>query len=64
MLSKSQARAFFLGGTFLFSAIFVFLTVDTLRQTDSRTNAQNITEDVLKGKEIWEKTIVWDAILC
>ncbi|TGK86247.1 cytochrome c [Leptospira bourretii] len=55
MLSKSQARAFFLGGTFLFSAIFVFLTVDTLRQNDFRTNAQNMTADVLKGKEIWEK---------
>lgn len=55
MLSKSQARAFFLGGTFLFSAIFVFLTVDTLRQNDSRTNVQNMTSDVLKGKEIWEK---------
>ncbi|PJZ35909.1 nitric oxide reductase [Leptospira levettii] len=55
MLSKSQARAFFLGGTFLFGAIFVFLTIDTLRQNDTRTNAQNLTEDVLKGKEIWEK---------
>ncbi len=55
MLSKSQARAFFLGGTFFFSSIFVFLTIDTLRQNDSRTNAQNLTEDVLKGKEIWEK---------
>ena len=55
MLSKSQARAFFLGGTFLFSAIFVFLTIDSVRQNDTRTNAQNLTEDVLKGKEIWEK---------
>lgn len=55
MLSKSQARAFFLGGTFLFSAIFVFLTIDSVRQNDARTNAQYLTEDVLKGKEIWEK---------
>lgn len=31
MLSKSQARAFFVGGTALFSVIFLGLTVDTLR---------------------------------
>lgn len=55
MLSKSQARAFFLGGTLFFSAVFLFLTVDTLRQNDVRTNAQNLSPDVIKGKEVWEK---------
>ena len=55
MLSKSQARAFFLGGTLFFSAIFIFLTVDTLQQTSARTNSQNLSAEVLKGKEIWEK---------
>lgn len=54
MLSKSQARAFFLGGTLFFSAIFLFLTVDSLRQNDARTNADQMTESVLKGKLIWE----------
>ncbi|MDZ4728244.1 MAG: c-type cytochrome [Leptospira sp.] len=55
MLSKSQARAFFLGGTILFSVIFLALTVDTVRQTAARTNAVNLTESVVRGKEIWEK---------
>ncbi|TGL62936.1 cytochrome c [Leptospira ognonensis] len=54
MLSKSQARAFFLGGTLFFSVVFLALTVDTIRQTDARTNASNLTESVIKGKEIWE----------
>jgi nitric oxide reductase subunit C len=54
MLSKSQARAFFLGGTFIFSAVFIILTVDTVRQTGARTNSENLTETVLKGKLIWE----------
>lgn len=54
MLSKSQARAFFLGGTLFFSVVFLGLTVDTIRQTDARTNASKLTDSVLKGKEIWE----------
>ncbi len=54
MLSKSQARAFFLGGTLLFAAIFIGLTVDTILQNDKRTNSQNLTESVKRGKEIWE----------
>ncbi|MCC5813215.1 MAG: c-type cytochrome [Leptospira sp.] len=54
MLSKSQARAFFLGGTLFFSAIFIFLTVDSVRQNDKRTNADKLTPQVLEGKKIWE----------
>jgi Cytochrome c553 len=55
MLSKSQARMFFLGGTFLFSAIFIGLTVDTHRQLPERTHTKDLTEDVVKGKRIWEE---------
>lgn len=55
MLSKSQARAFFLGGTFLFSALFIGLTIDTVRQTAERTREQNMSPAVLRGKLIWEK---------
>lgn len=54
MLSKSQARAFFLGGTALFSLLFLGLTVDTVRQNAGRTNQQNMTPSVLRGKLIWE----------
>lgn len=54
MLSKSQARAFFVGGTALFSAIFLGLTVDTLRQVPKQTNEHKMTAQVVHGKEIWE----------
>lgn len=54
MLSKSQARAFFLGGTLLFSVVFLGLTVDTVRQTAARTNAQALDPVVLHGKQLWE----------
>lgn len=55
MLSKSQARAFFVGGTFLFSAIFLWLTVDTLRQVPKQTNLENMTASVVRGKYLFEK---------
>lgn len=55
MLSKSQARAFFLGGTVLFSAVFLGLTIDTHMQMAERTNEQNLSESVIRGKEIWER---------
>ncbi len=54
MLSKSQARAFFLGGTGLFSAAFLALTVDTHKRVPDQTNANQITPAVERGKRIWE----------
>lgn len=54
MLSKSQARLFFLGGTAFFSAIFLLLTVDTMRQVPEQTNEDQLTPQVVAGKEIWE----------
>lgn len=55
MLSKSQARAFFIGGTVLFSSVFLFLTADTLQQNRTRTHEDELTELVKAGKKIWEK---------
>lgn len=54
MLSKSQARAFFFGGTGLFAIAFIALTIDSMRQLPHQTKAQNITEPVKRGKAIWE----------
>ncbi|MFT5679186.1 MAG: nitric oxide reductase subunit C [Myxococcota bacterium] len=54
MLSKSQARVFFLGATLGFSGVFLWLTVDTLRQVPERSHEENLTESVIRGKEIWE----------
>ena len=54
MLSKKQARTFFLGGTILFFALFIGLTIDTHRHIPKQTNAHLITPEVVKGKHIWE----------
>lgn len=55
MLSKSQARLFFVSGTLLFSGVFLFLTVDTLMAIPAQTHAQNITPEVKRGKHIFDK---------
>ncbi|MCA9581640.1 MAG: cytochrome c [Myxococcales bacterium] len=54
MLSKSAARAFFLGGTFLCSAVFIGLTVDTFGKIPKQTRSADLTASVVRGKEIWE----------
>ena len=54
MLSKSQAKIFFLGGTGVFSAAFLSLTFDTHRKVPSQTHADKITPAVTRGKHIWE----------
>ncbi|RKX34911.1 MAG: cytochrome c [Verrucomicrobia bacterium] len=55
MLSKRQARVFFLGGTFLFSGIFLVLSIDTMRRVPKQTNAEGLTPEVVAGKRIWER---------
>lgn len=54
MLSKSQARLFFIVGTIFFSGIFLWLTIDTINKVPAQTNAQNISPEVNRGKIIWE----------
>jgi nitric oxide reductase subunit C len=54
MLSKSQARLFFAVATGGFSFVFLGLTVDTLMQVPERSNSDEITEEVIHGKELWE----------
>ncbi len=55
MLSKSQARAFFLIGTGICTAAFVGLTVDTLRRIPDQTNAAGLSEQVVRGKVLWDQ---------
>ena len=55
MLSKSAARAFFFIGTIGFSAIFLGLTIDTIRRVPEQTKQHNITPQVVQGKHLWEK---------
>ena len=54
MLSKKQARAFFLGGTLVTFLIFIGLTVFSLSEGNDQTNIENLTESVVRGKKIWE----------
>jgi nitric oxide reductase subunit C len=55
MLSKSQAKTFFLVGTFLCGGAFIGLTVDTLRQIPKLTHAENMTESVIRGKHLFDR---------
>jgi nitric oxide reductase subunit C len=55
MLSKSAARAFFVGGTVVCSVAFIGLTVDTFRQVPKLTNSENITPAVAHGKALFEE---------
>ncbi len=54
MLSKKQAKAFFLGGTLVTFLIFIGLTVFSLSKEVDQTNHDQITAEVVRGKEIWE----------
>lgn len=54
MLTKSQARTFFLVGTGLCAIAFVGLTVDTFRRIPAQTGADRITPQVVAGKNVWE----------
>jgi nitric oxide reductase subunit C len=55
MLTKSQARAFFLVGTGLTTAVFLALTVDSFRRIPEQTNAAGITQQVARGKQLWDE---------
>jgi len=55
MLTKSAAKAFFLGGTALCSIAFVLLSLDTLAQFPERSNEEQMNESVVRGHMIWNK---------
>lgn len=55
MLSKSQARTFFLGGTIITFAVFLGLSWTSLfNEVPKRTHEENLSPQVIRGKEIWE----------
>lgn len=55
MLSKSQAKLFFLGGTAVTFGVFLFLSWKTLSdEVPKRTHEENLTAQVVNGKTIWE----------
>ncbi len=54
-MTKRHTRMFFIGGTLLFAAIFLGLTVDSHRKFGTLTNADRITPAVSKGKDVWHR---------
>lgn len=54
MLSKSQAKAFFAFATIGFSGVFLWLTVDSMRQIPERSHEDLLSDQVIHGKELWE----------
>jgi nitric oxide reductase subunit C len=55
MLSKSQAKKFFLIGTAGFSLVFVGLTIDTFSKIPKQTRQQNLTAGAIRGKHLFDK---------
>ncbi len=55
MLSKNQAKWFFLGGTAVTFLIFIGLTVFSLSKAQDQSHADKITAEVAHGKNLWEK---------
>lgn len=56
MLSRSQARIFFLGGTALATAAFVGLTVDSFIRLPEITNSDQMSPAVIRGKHLWDES--------
>ena len=55
MLSKKQAKIFFLGGTIVFFGIFLALSYESITSSiPEKTNADQITDAVVRGKHVWE----------
>lgn len=52
--TKQMARNMFYGGTVFFGLVFAGLIFDSERRIPERSNAQNITESVVRGKHLWE----------
>ncbi len=52
--TKSTARNIFYGGAVFFFLLFLSLTVDTVQTLPKRDNRANLTEQVARGKNLWE----------
>jgi nitric oxide reductase subunit C len=54
-MNKKQARLFAIGSTALATVVFLGLTIDSHRQFDKLTNADKITPQVARGKDVWHE---------
>jgi nitric oxide reductase subunit C len=54
-MTKVTTRRFFWGGTLLFTAVFIGLTIHTHTTIGERTHTENLTEEVVRGLAVWER---------
>lgn len=54
MFTKATARNIYYGGSVFFVLLFLALTFQTHRAWPERVHPENITEQVVRGKELWE----------
>lgn len=54
-MNNRQARIFAIGSTGVAALVFLALTVDSHRQFPELTNAENITPEVTRGKDVWHE---------
>lgn len=54
-MNKKQARMFAIGSTLVATIAFIGLTIDSHRQFGKLTNADKITVEVTRGKDVWHK---------
>ena len=54
-MTKTTTRRFFWGGTVLFTAVFIGLTIHTHTTIGERTNADALTPEVVAGLSVWER---------
>ncbi|OMH29465.1 cytochrome c [Motiliproteus sp. MSK22-1] len=59
--TKSMARNIYYGGGFATFLLLLGLTFDTMLELPERDHRENITDSVVKGKEVWENN---DCIGC
>ena len=55
LMERKTARNFFIWGTVICTAIFIWLTIDTHTTIPKRTNTDKLTDEVVQGKRVWHK---------
>jgi len=54
-MNKRQTRLFAIASTAVAALVFLGMTIDSHRQFPTLTNAQNLTPEVINGKDVWHK---------
>lgn len=54
-MNNRQARIFAIASTGIAALVFLVLTLDSHRRFPGLTNAENLTPEVVRGKDVWHK---------